>query len=134
MMIMRNKFIDMGNYDIFLNTRDNTRKFTIRENFFMRKKYVKNGKYVEYINNNLSAKTIGQFKNDKPDGKFIHYHHNKVYYIDIYSPDDTYIRTFYSDYDNNIVKSVETGRLNKFGLYEKDININTDQLKTLKLN
>lgn len=71
---------------------------------------IKNGEFIEYYKH-LNAKTTGTVVNGKILGKSIHYHNNKIIFIDIYKKDNTYKRTFYYDYNLGKIKEITHGKL-----------------------
>ena len=68
---------------------------------------IANGKFTAYEHKN--AKTIGSMVDGRIDGKSIHYHGDKIYYIDLYSQGKNYDRTIYYNYDKKQVLQIQKG-------------------------
>lgn len=68
---------------------------------------VANGEFTAYEHEN--AKTVGNLVDGKIDGKSIHYHGDKIYYIDLYSQGKSYDRTIYYNYDKKQVFQTQKG-------------------------
>lgn len=101
------EFKDNGGYDFNLYSSEGVIK-VIRE---IDKKNVHNGKYVEYFYGGDSCtKTEGTMVNNTPLGRFVHYHGDKIEYVDIYHENNTYTRTYYKDYEKNDIDRVTTGK------------------------
>lgn len=73
---------------------------------------IEDGTFTAYEHEN--SKTVGHIVNGTIDGKSIHYHGSKIYYVDIYSKGKEYQRTIYYDYEKKQIfqtqKGVNTGR------------------------
>ncbi|MGL4687683.1 MAG: hypothetical protein ACRCVS_03235 [Fusobacteriaceae bacterium] len=84
---------------------------------------IQNGKYIEYYYQGESSctKTISNIVNGKLLGESIHYHDDeRVSYIDIYDSNGTYTRTYYTNYENNEIEKIVTGRKIN-GVWTEDI-------------
>lgn len=70
-----------------------------------------NGKNIEYFYyDNSCTKTVGNLINGNLDGKYIHYHGDKIIYIDTYFSNDIYERVYYKNYEKNIIEKITTGK------------------------
>lgn len=68
---------------------------------------VANGEFTAYEHEN--AKTVGNLVEGKIAGKSIHYHGDKIYYIDLYSQGKSYDRTIYYNYDKKQIFQTQKG-------------------------
>lgn len=82
-----------------------------------------NGKNIEYFYyDNSCTKTVGRLANGDLEGKYIHYHGDKIICVDTYFPNDTYERVYYKDYENNVIEKIGTGKKVN-GAWVEDENI-----------
>ncbi|UUV17054.1 hypothetical protein NRK67_03880 [Fusobacteria bacterium ZRK30] len=68
---------------------------------------VPEGQFLAYEHEN--SKTIGYIVNGVIEGKSIHYHGDKVYYVDSYNKGKEYKRTIYYDYEKKHIKQTHKG-------------------------
>ncbi|MGL6064699.1 MAG: hypothetical protein ACRC0S_06410 [Fusobacteriaceae bacterium] len=74
---------------------------------------IENGKYIHYYSQGRDrhSKVISNVTNGKVLGESICYNANEeVMYIDIYHSNDTVTRTYYTNYENNEIEKIVTGR------------------------
>uniref|UniRef100_A0A6A7FXV6 Uncharacterized protein n=1 Tax=Hirondellea gigas TaxID=1518452 RepID=A0A6A7FXV6_9CRUS len=87
-------------------------KTTYKDGLVVRKsnynaKGIENGQVVSYEHSD--SKTVSYVVDGVIDGRSIHYHGGKIFYIDEYDNGKTYKRTIYYDYDKRQIKETSQG-------------------------